>query len=364
MYTLFETSNPNKTPRFFYMGFESIRRRWLENIVRLQGHWRYSGYAVPSDHILSRLVGGFSIPLYDDVRKYRDAIVDMVPRLCMACSIAAPTNSTYNLDNPGWFYGLKGKEYLISDSTSFDPVQAAANWESLEPMKVIRHTLTDLNMPFPNGDVPDVADGYVIISINIPMLAVQYWCWQRSQRVTTQGAAEKTTQFIGQYILPSLLASQTTVAFFNRMLAMFTGSDVTGERKVNSLALSTNYTGVDRLIDQMLLDFRANKMTFAELFGCIPTTTAETYLAFMQPPDTIVARQNQWALEAAFIPYVSFAMQLSKLHDDNAQNQLERNFVNRMVRRIVSDRLFDAAPRAIRNDLRLDFDTQVAIWAQ
>lgn len=364
MYTLFETPNPNKTPRYFYMGFESVRRRWLENIIRLQGHWRTSGYAVKSDHVLSRLIGSFSIPLYDDVRKYRDAITDMVPQLCMACGIAAPTNSSYTLQNPGWFYGLKDKEWLISDSSDFDPIVAARNWESLEPLKVLRHTLTDLNMPLPNGEVPDTADGYVIISINIPMLAVQYWSWQRSQVITTQGAAERIQQFIGQYILPSLLPSQTTVAFFNRLHATMRGVAVTAERKVNSLALSTNYTNVDRVIKTLLTDFETNKMTFPEIFGCIPTSTAETMLSFIQPPDTIVARQNQWALEAAYIPYASFALQLSKKHDNNAQNQLERNVIYRLTQRIVNDRLLDAAPRSIRNDLRLDFDVQVAVWSQ
>lgn len=364
MYTLFETPNPNKTPRYFYMGFESVRRRWLENIIRLQGHWRTSGYAVKPDHVLSRLIGSFSIPLYSDVRKYRDAITDMVPQLCMACGIAAPTNSSYNLDNPGWFYGLKDKEWLLSDSTDFDPIVAARNWESLEPLKVLRHTLTDLNMALPNGDVPDAPDGYVIISINIPMLAVQYWAWQRTQLITTQGAAERVQQFIGQYILPSLLPSQTTVAFFNRMLATLTGAPVTAERKVNSLALSTNYTNVDRVIATALNDFKINKMTFSEIFGCIPTATAETMLSFIQPPDTVIARQNQWALEAAYIPYTSFALQLSKKHDDNAQNQLERNVIYRLIQRIASDRLLEAAPRAIRNDLRLDFNVQVAVWAQ
>lgn len=363
MYTLFETPNPKKAPRYFYMGFEAVRRRWKENVARLQGHWKSSGYAVSSEHVLSKLVGSFSIPLYDDVRKYRDAIIDMTPQLCMGHGIAAPTNGSITIENPGWFYGLRDKEYLLSVSDDFDAYNAAFNWAEQEPVKVLRHTLTDLNMALPNGSVPDVADGYVIIAINIPLLAVMYWGWSKTQLSASTGAAERIQQFIGQYVLPGLLPSQTTVAFFNRILHTLNEVPVTPERRVNSIAIATNYTGIDRVIQTMLSDFKNNHMTFTEIFGCIPTINEESLLSFIQTPDTVIGRQNQWALEAAYIPYASFALNLSALFN-NTQNQMERNYTWRLVQRVVNDRLLDAAPRRIRNDLRFDFDTQVAIWTK
>lgn len=362
MYTLFETSNPNRTPLFYYQGFDSVRRRWRENIIRLQGHWRTSGYAVKSEHVLSRLVGSFSIPLYSDVRKYRDAILDLTPRLCMGNGIVSPTNGTINQINPGWFYGLKDREYLVSVSEDFNPVTAADNWETLEPLKVLRHTLTDLNMALPNGDVQDVADGYVIITINIPMLAVQYWGWQRNQLETAkEGSAERNQQFIGQYVLPSLLSSQTTVAFFNRLLGTLNKVPVSEERRVNTLAIATNYTNVDRSIAKILSDFSTHRLTYPELFACIPTVDTDSFLRFMQTPDMVIGRQNQWALEAAYIPYTSFALNLTAAHG-NDQNQQERNVIWRLIKRIESDRIFDAAPRSCRDDLRLDFNAQVGTW--
>lgn len=361
MYTLFETPNPRKAPRYFYMGFEAVRRRWKENVIRLQGHWRTSGYAVSSEHILSKLVGSFSIPLYDDVRKYRDAIMDMTPQLCMGHGIAAPTNGSINIENPGWFYGLRDKEYLLSVSDDFDAYNAAYNWSEQQPLKVIRHTLTDLNMALPNGDVPDVADGYVIITINIPMLAVMYWGWCKSQVDNDAGTRERIQQFIGQYVLPSLLPSQTNVAFFNRIMAGLNDVPVTPEKRVNSIAIATNYTNIDRIVTTILADMRTNHMTFQEIFGCIPTITDESMLSFIQTPDTVISRQNQWALEAAYIPYTSFALSLTALFK-NSQNQMERNYAWRLLNRVVNDRLLDAAPRRIRNDLRFDFDTQVAVW--
>lgn len=363
MYTLFATPRGDVSPRYSYQSMEAVRRRWLENIFRLQSHWRTSGVAVASEHVLSRLIGSFSIPLYDDVRKYRDAILDFTPRLCMGQGIVAPTNGSLNQQDTGWFYGLKGREFLVSVTDDFDPVSAAANWETLEPLRVIRHTLNDLNMALPTGDVPDVYDGYVVIAINIPLLAVQYWGWVRSQVGVDSGMRERTQQFIGQYVLPSLLPSQTTVAWFNRILGTFNGTQLSRERKVNSLAIATNYTNVDRVIGQILNDFKINRMGFTELMSCIPTVGQETMVGFLQTPDTVIARQNQWALELAYVPYASLAAQLSTLHKD-VQNQQERNRIYRLNQLIKNDRLLDAAPSSARAGIRLDYDLQVGIWSQ
>ena len=190
-----------------------------------------------------------------------------------------------------------------------------------------------------------------------------YWGWSKTQLTSSLGAAERIQQFIGQCVLPSLLPSQTTVAFFNRILATLNEVPVTPEKRANSIAIATNYTNIDRIIQTMLNDFKTNHMTFAEIFGCIPTINEESLLSFIQTPDTVIGRQNQWALEAAYIPYASFALNLSALFK-NTQNQMERNYTWRLVQRVANDRLLDAAPRRIRNDLRFDFDTQVAIWTK
>jgi len=363
MYSLFETPRTNITPRYHYQAFEAVRRRWDENISRLKGHWFASGEAVDSAHVLSRLVGSFSIPLYDDVRKYFNAITDFVPNLCLGAGIVAPTNQKPTQDEPGWFYGLKGKEWLVSVDFEIDPEKALKDWRNIEALKVIRHTLTDLDMALPDGKQRNVPDGYVVIAIDVPLLAVQYYGWIKSQLSVDAGNRERVQQFIGQYVLPNLLVSQTTVAWFNRILNTWNSAPVAKEAKQTPIAIATNYTSVDRVVGQIVDSIKLNRLTYTELMGLIPTATSKSLLYFLQLPYTVIHRQNQWVIEVAYIPYASLALSASASFD-NVQNQQERNHVWRLIQRIKNDRLFDAAPNPVKSDILLDFDIQVAAYVQ
>lgn len=360
MYTLFESPNPKQAPRWHFQGFESVRRRWQENITRLTGYWATSGIAVDSQHILSRLIGSFSIPLYSDVRKYRDRISDLVPQLCMANGIVAPTNGRIPQNDKGWFYGLTGREYIISVDFGYSPESIAKKWREIETFRVVRHPFTDVDMRLPQGGTDN--GGYAVFEIDIPALAVQYWCWSQEQLKRPEGERQRLQQFIGQFVLPQLLYSQTTVGWFNRILATFNGESVAKEGKSGALALGTNYTGMDRVIDQLLVLVRANQLTYTELLATIPTARNQSMLAFAQLPDTVVHRQNQWAIELGYIPYTSLAVQATLIHG-GSQNQAERNALQRLVKRITTDRLFDAAPRNVREDIVLDFLVRVGNFA-
>ncbi|QXO11095.1 hypothetical protein pEaSNUABM54_00269 [Erwinia phage pEa_SNUABM_54] len=363
MYSLFETPRTNGTPRYHYQAFEAVRRRWDENISRLKGHWFASGEAVDSAHILSRLVGSFSIPLYDDVRKYFNAITDFVPNLCLGAGIIAPTNQKPTQGERGWFYGLDGQEWLVSVDFDIDPEKALKDWRNIEALKVIRHTLTDLDMALPDGKQSNVPDGYVVIAIDIPLLAVQYYGWVKSQLNIETGNRERNQQFIAQYVLPNLLVSQTTLAWFNRILNTWNGTPVAREGKQTPIAIATNYTSVDRVVGQIVDSIKLNRFEYKELMDLIPTATKSSMLAFVQLPYTVVHRQNQWVLEVAYVPYASLALSASAKFD-NVQNQQERNHVWRLIQRIKNDRLFDAAPQPVRKSLLLDFETQVAAYVQ
>lgn len=356
MYTLFDSPNPKQAPRWFFQGFETVRRRWDENLDRLSSYWASSGYAVDSQHILSRLVGSFSIPLYDNVRKYSDRIEDLVPQLCMAVGIVSPTNGRIPQNDPGWFYGAKGQEFLISADFGYRPEAIAKNWRKFEVIRVIRHPFINLEMGLPDGKRG--SDDFSVIELDIPALAVQYWCWSKEQLALPLENRERIQQFIGQYVLPQMLRSQTTVAWFNRILAMWNGELFSSSAKQTPIAIPTNYTNVDAVCKQIVTILKNNRLSYTELMATIPTAKKESMLAFLQTPYGLIHRQNQWAMELAYIPYASLAVSADMFHE-GTQNQVERNAIRRLVKRITTDRLFDAAPRSMRESIVMDFLVRV-----
>lgn len=356
MFSLFTDYQRNKTPRLNYIGLNRIRGQLNENLRRTQEYWRTSGQVVHSTHVLARLVGSFSIDHSLDIERFRRQIEDITPMLCMSHGIVAPTNNTIG-PSKGYFYGLDDAEYLVSVDLGISTRTITADWHNCEPLRVIRHTLTDLCMQVPTGRVKDATDGFAVILIDIPALAVMYRCWLAEQ--PTNNTKEAIPQFVAQYVLPSMLKSQTDVAVFNRMYALLEGWYISSLRRSGPLVTPLDYGAADLILEDLLRALKNHKESFKETLRNIPVPFSGNALKLFQLPYIPISRQCQWALEVAYIPVTGFCLRLDEINGSTA-NLGERNYLKRLTLQLQNEQLLSRVPYSRRKEVNLDYSVQVS----
>lgn len=357
MYRTLVDNTPLRSPRKNYIGMNRIRLQLSENVDKLIKHYNNSGCRLDGSHILVSLVNSFTVDHSTTDFQFRYAIEDITPALCMSHNIVASTNSTVR-PSKGWLYGLTDSEYYVSVDFGISTSSIRRDWRKCTPLRVLRHTMTDLACQYPKGDVKGATDGIAVFLLDIPALAVMYKCWLEEQTTET---SERVDQFLACYVLPNMLPSQVNVAWFNRLFALTNRAPVSSIKNAHSVTTPLDYNGIDSLLYTLDIDNKAVNASFNELLRNIPVPFGSTLLYNLQLPNILINRQCQWVMEIAYIPYVSYCLQVDQILGSTA-NLDERNALKRLMLAIRSENMIEKVPYSQRQAVKLDLQSNISIY--
>lgn len=361
MFNIINTKGIESSPRFVYAGLDATRRRWMENIVYLRNYYQNSGVSVSNTHPLVNLLESMTFSPKPTARAYYDAVRDSLGRLSTGSGIVTPINSRSVISpTRDSFYGNSQQEILLSADFDMDPAMAYINWQNVEAVRVMRCPVNDLNMAVPDGTVAPSAGGISIIYIDIPLLAIQYLGWLTRPQGTTNMGQERTGHFVAKYVLPNMLVSQTNVAIFNRLAKMWLGDPVDPPANVTPISIPTNYTGFDQFAKNYIAGHTSQKPTFRETLHNIPLVRTNG-LSLVANPNILTTRQNEWAIVAGLIPYLSHVLSIDNRHEA-VGNLAERVALKRYLKVLAGDRGLANAPTRLRNDIQLEIDLYLSAY--
>ena len=292
-----------------------LRSGLLANLKTVMTYYRVYTGKVDASHFLIKLINtvGVSRSLPTD-RFYANCMMKTIG-IASANKMTTPANNGDIFD--GVFYGKGTREIIIGHSEPFDYDEAALNWQDLEPIKVLKHPKSDLNLNLPTGEVTSNETGTAVIAINIPMLALQYKQWKYLEDLRALKAGDNPrgiTHFLFNYPLVNMMPSHLDVCVFNRAYNLLNGIPF-GESRVRHPFYMTDFS--KRLNDVQLnqLDILRNSMNkrFDTLLQTMPVPVAGTLSELAELPDIAQTRQVIWALVLARLSMLSFLFKVTKL---------------------------------------------------
>jgi hypothetical protein len=329
------------------------------NLRQVIMYYRRNPMAVNSEHFLVRLLQSIAVPQSLNLERYYSNVDAMALNFSMSLGM---TSSIYNgkLFN-SVFYG-NSDEILIANSDSFDINEAQNNWENLEPIKVLRHPVSNLNLNLPDGTINSTESGLAVISINIPMLAIQYRAFRLEEMVETttdtgiQFESQKSVmQFIHMYVLPNMLYSHLDYVIFNRIYNLEFGIPF-GESVKKHPFYITDFTSKLNYFHNTILDqLRKTNKDFSGILQSIPTITKHSLFEVMMLPSIAITRQVSWAIFISRLSELLFLFRLSKESHGN-KNQSEIGRVLRQLTMYKSDNLFRSM---LPNDKYIEVSEQI-----
>lgn len=301
------------------------------NLNQVITHYRRFPVAVESSHFLIKLLTNIGI--------YRNTTFEQFCDTVFAKSLGSvtPLGMTSALSRgvlfDGVFYGEGVKEIIIAHDEDFNLQDARQNWRDLEPVKVLSHPKSDLGLMIPNGTSYNAEEGLAVISINLPMLAVQY----REFRLLEDRIAEESgesprsiMQFIHAYPLNNMLRSHLDCVLFNRLNNTLQGIPFGYCKKRHPFQLLDVTSKLNELNKLQIELFKNSHRKFDGVMKEILLVTCNNLQEFSVLPECAPTRQVIWALAVARIPILAFLARSSgkdwRTINGSDVNRIQRSF--------------------------------------
>jgi hypothetical protein len=328
------------------------------NLSSVVNFYRKNPMAVHSNHFLVKLLQSITVPQSQNLDRYYDNVDSLSLNLSMALKM---TSSIYKgaLFN-GTFYGDDNTEFLIAINDSFDIYKAHDNWENIVAVKVLRCPRSDLGFNLPNGINTGSESGLAVISINIPLLAIQYRAFRLNEINIAEGSdgtgdsQKSLMQFIHMYVLPNMLFSQLDQVIFNRIANLFNGAPIGESSRKHSFYLPDYTDKMNSVHNTLIKNLVKVGKDFSGTLRTIPMAIKENADELMVMPEIPLTIQAIPAIFLARLNVLTFLFGISPIE----KNKMA---INQVLRTIKIYNVVQLCKRVLPIDIYVDVLDEVLV---
>ena len=347
MYTLFNNQPLSSRGLPLVPDLLYVKGGLSRELLKAIAYWQESAVAVKSNHLLVKILQSIPVPYGDSVNIYRDRVADLAGDLAMSLKLTSSLYKGKVFD--GVFYGDTVSEIIVSIDDYFDMSNIGDTWKDLEPIKVLTHPKSDLNFDIPNGVRTGNDYGVAVITINIPMLAVQYRQFRLEEKKAGIVDTYSVMQFIHRFPLTNMLKSHVDVCVFNRFCNLVKGLPSSESFRKNPFYVTDFREKLDDGFNKLIAMLLKKSPDFDTMLLSIPLVTADNARELIQLPDFAETRQIIWAFSIARIQAVSTILRLN-FETGSAKNQQAINKIKHTLLEMSYDRTMEQALSNSLND--------------
>lgn len=358
MLRLFEKESRISSGGLYPAGFRYLKdgiRRELDKIVT---YYRNNVTNVGGGHLIARLIMSMPLQVYQNYEEYVDLARDASRGVAKSIGFTTPL-SPGKYTKGSTFYNDSVDEIIITDNSEFDLVNAIADWRSLQPIKVLAHPYDDLSYGLCDGNYPVKKPGLAIITINIPMLMLQYRRWCEVEKGLGQGSERTLWQFVKMYPITNMVYSHTDICVLNRLSNNLMGLDPTPTRKHYPFPVLDYSQRLDAVLDQLKVVLNNRPYDFEGIVNTIPLINAENIRQATLLPDDVINHQNSWALYLARLPLIKFLLSVNE-SSGSFKNQFYMNEIKLALLNIRYNAVFNnRLPEVVKDEVERDIEKSV-----
>ena len=293
MYSLFSDTRRSYGGAIGVSWFKETGARIAEDVGRVIDYYNTRTFPVKTDHILAKLIRTMNVPLAYDIDRYYEVAS------ARALFVANTMEFTSSINTGRWFEGIfyaNCPELIIAYTGMDTPSELAKGWRQLQAVRVLECPISNMAYMLPNGQNHSTETGLAVIAIDLPALMIQYRCFMQQQQMRLdEGGVEHLGihHFVGKYVLPNMLHSQSDLAIINRLINLQNGAPMGESLKRHVFHISDYTTWLDRGLTEVLHRVSTLKMEYSNILLQIPHVFSDVPLKM---PDTAETRQVWWAL--------------------------------------------------------------------
>lgn len=356
MYTLFSEPKRHYGSLIKAANFDNVEARILEDVGRVVDYYRGGTFGVRNDHLLVRLIINMNVPLSYDLDHYYEVAV------ARSLFTANGLELTSSISAGKWFNGVfyNGcQELIIACNGDSSPSELMKDWRNLAPVKVLECPVSNMKYMLPDGSPHNIETGTAYLSIDIPMLMLQFRGFVLSEaarvRENPESARFGIRNFVAKYVIPNMLHTQTDNVIRNRMINLFLGAPMGDSRKRHPFHISDYTATLDKGLNELNTHLTRKKADYLTYLAQIPHVYNDLP---HQMPDMAETRQVYWALFVTRFKLMDYLWEISG-EEGRAFNKTYINQLKIDLKRFKSDNIFQGVlPIALLDDVNY-FSRQV-----
>lgn len=352
MIELFNPQHERQAPALQPSGWKYLNQANQFNLTKTVNYYRANPTMVGSQHLLIRLLQSLAVSWLTELELFYSRVD------AKALTHAGVHGLTSAVRKGkifyGTFYGGATPEIIVAVNEPVNPRAVTANWMAYDSVRVLTHVKTDTQLLLPNGQYSSEELGFAVILVHVPMLALQYRAFYRSQR--TEGTPELMSynQFIAGFILPKMLASHQEQVFFNHRyaLAKREAPRVPNLVRRHPFSLLNLYDRMEDVSQELMQKQAKLPQGYENLLRATPSFTHDNALQSLQNPDVLPTYQVNWATTLARLRHLH-CLYLQAGNKDAGHNQFWLNsFAKTLTRHNLQDLWFNYLPPAAWIEVR------------
>ena len=282
-------------------------------VQNLKSYFDQSSFRLPNDHLLMRVLRSLEFSLETPFEKVVESVYARTLNLAKHFNLTS--EGSYGVPHKGVFYSNKQGEVVdyifANNSIDINPFDPDRSWTDLSPLKVLYHPVTDFRWLLPNGQNQSAIEGYSVVHLDIPLLALQYreYCLEMVRK-HQDDAVYNPNKFLMTRVLPKLYNSHFDLLVINQFL-LKAGVIPASEPKVwLPMALLDVSKSVQQSVDELYPRLTASRRTFTNSLEMIPSVFNKNAMEALKLPTTVATRQSFWLQVLTRFPMMEFLMDI------------------------------------------------------
>lgn len=306
----------------------SPKEQWLKtqltsSVEKVKKYWVSNIHSVPNNHVLVQAI------------KHLGSYQSLAPELYNTAESRAPylsKNLKLTTDyNRGSFIGHKlygvQDNMIYSHSDYVRPYSAVDNWQSLNPLKCLWLDSDKIDLSIPSqSNIQD--QQFSSVAVDLPMLALMYKGFKNSRFSGEDGAVYTEDQFVGTWVLPSILESQVDMTAISALIAYYEGTyERTSKVDINAYIPSYGYE-FEEVAKYVLKRITDTRMPYVQILQSMPSIYRENALQSLILPEYSSTIQVDWAMMATRMQVINFLLDVG----GSTGKRANQGFINQLKR--------------------------------
>ena len=338
-------------------GWNDARLKIYAEANKVVRHYRNSRERCTNSNILVQILKSDRTPYYQNadyiLENARNQWLNSADNFGISTISRKAANSPTNI-----IYPHNVKEYLVMDDSFPVGQEIKIHWRDLEPIKVLDHPYADLNLSIPNGkfDGEPIYGDSVFISINIPVLILQYRIWQKFEAERDGIDPNSPEVFLMRYPLVNILNSHLDCVLRNRLIMFYQQKEPAPFKVIRQGGVVVNDTSnfVDRSLRACVKILTTKKLTFDGVNQQVPQLSSDCVAQSLLLPSMSFTRSVRWVYDASRVKWLWFLTMYNNDQNISSNNTIIE-YIRRRIRVMKNDSEFQTCiglnPHSVYKDL-------------
>lgn len=290
--------------------FELVKRVYEYQIDNIIEYYNSNNKIVKNTHILVRLLNLFMPSLEYDLDDFLGIAYARSPYVAKHFKFTSEIN--YGDFFKDEFY--RGNGLIIYNEEYFNLYQALDDWKNIQAVKVLKHPVSSLRFLLPDATrYPTVEEGFSAVTVNIPLLLIQYRKYLEDQLLKPDGERGGAQSFVGRYVLPNMLYSHMDLCIYNRFSNNFYSIQNIDDEHIKHPFMVIDYNRrIDNISKIILKYIGKRQLPYYSYLKLIPSVFSEDSQETLLIPKFIKTRRNWWALYLTRLDEMCFLIDIGE----------------------------------------------------